>query len=121
MDAESDSDSEYVKPAKKKVAIGDFFDKLPAGPSKPIARKTSDSTTARKASGSKSAPPKKAPLKKKASSDEELDDYDSPPVPERSTAPKRTARVAPKKYIEVLSDDDGVAGEDKDDSMFEDD
>jgi DNA topoisomerase-2 len=57
---------------------------------------------------------KKSP-KKKVDSD---DDNDSPPAPARITA-KRPARTAPKKYMEILSEDDDSG--DKDESMFDDD
>jgi DNA topoisomerase-2 len=116
-DIEEDSADEYVKPAKKKSAVDSFET---AGPSKPTtSRKPSGSTTARKPSGSIAAAMKKKSPKKKSESDDEMIDYDSPPVPARTTAPKRPARAVPKKYIEIPSDDD--EGGDKDESMFEDD
>lgn len=115
-----------MKPVKKKAAIGDFFDKVP----KPAApRKASDSTTARKPSGSRAAAmkpksppkPKSLPKKKKADSDDDdMDGFGSPPVPARTAAPKRAAARAPvKKYIDLSDDEDG--DDDKDDSMFADD
>ncbi|KAF7986171.1 hypothetical protein HWV62_38564 [Athelia sp. TMB] len=119
-DVEADSDDEYVKPAKKKAAINDFFDRVP---SKPTARKASGSTTARKPSGSKPAPDKKPAAKKKTTSDDDEDMIgygDSPAAPARTTAPKRAARAAPKKYIEIPSDDESD-GAGKDTSMFDDD
>ncbi|KIM84751.1 hypothetical protein PILCRDRAFT_780689 [Piloderma croceum F 1598] len=114
-DIEEDSADEYVKPAKKKSAVDGLET---AGPSKPTtSRKPSGSTMARKPSGSIAAAMKKKSPKKKSESDDEMNDYDSPPVPAR--APKRPARAVPKKYIEIPSDDD--EGGDKDESMFEDD
>ena len=115
-DGDDDSDGSYVKPVKKKNAIGDFFDKLP----KPAApRKASGSTTARKASKSKVVPTKKASAKKnKADSDDNdnMDGFMSPPVPARTSAPKRAAARAPaKKYIDLSDDEDE---DDNDDSMF---
>jgi DNA topoisomerase-2 len=119
-DFEEDSTDEYVKPANKKAAIDDF-----TGSSKPTAsrnapdtamRKASGSTTARKPSGSIAAAMKKKSPKKKPDSDDEMVYSDSPPA--RITALKRSARAAPKKYIEILSDDDSA---DKDESMFDDD
>lgn len=117
-DGDEDSDDAYVKPVQKKAAIGDFFDKVP----KPAApRKASGSATARKASGSKTTPAKKEPAKKKMadSDDDDVDGFGSPPVPARTSAPKRAAARAPaKKYIDLSDDEDG---DDKDDSMFADD
>lgn len=123
MDNEEDSDEAYLKPAKKKAAINDFFDRVP---SKPTARKASGSATAGKPSGSKPAPAKKLASKKKVTSDDDDDDDgmigygESPASPARDTAPKRTARAAPKKYIEIPSDEESDDGG-KDASMFDDD
>lgn len=122
MDNEEDTDEAYLKPAKKKAAINDFFDRVP---SKPTARKASGSTTASKPSGSKPAPAKKPASKKKVSSDDDNDDDmigygESPAAPARDTAPKRTARAVPKKYIEIPSDNESDDGG-KDASMFDDD
>jgi DNA topoisomerase-2 len=94
----------------------DFSNK--AGPSgalkKPAPRKISQSM--KPASPPK---PKKAPPKRFIDSEDEDEnmDYDEvPKAPARSAPPARAARGAPKKYIEVLSDDEGG-----DDSLFVDD
>jgi DNA topoisomerase II len=122
-DIEEDSTDEYVRPVKKKAAIDDFFGS--SGPSKPttsrkavMAQKASSSTTARKVSGKVAAAMKKKSPKKKLDSDDELIDYNDSLAPARTTASKRVARAAPKKYIEIPSDSDD--GSDKE-SMFEDD
>lgn len=119
-DVEADSDNEYIKPAKKKAAIGDIYDNLPVAPSKPAtSRKVSASTTSRKPSGSKSVPEKKA-SKKNGDSDYEIIDYaDSPPPAPTARPGKRPVRAAPKKYIEIVSDEDDDEGGDKD-SMYDD-
>ena len=110
-----DSDDAYVKPVKKKAAIGDFFDKVP----KPAApRKASGSATVRKASGNKVVPASKTSAKKKKadSDDDDMDGSRSPSVPARTSAPKRVAARAPaKKYIDLSDDEDG---DDNDGSMF---
>jgi DNA topoisomerase-2 len=83
-------------------------------------RKALGNTTVRKGSGSVAAAMKKKSPKKKPDSDDEMIDYnDSPPAPARTIAPKRAARAAPKKYIEIPSDSDN--GSDKDESTFDDD
>ena len=102
---ESESeDSLNVKPTKKKK-VTDFFDKLPEpGAKQPIARK---------ASGSRPQPTVKKPTKKAVDSEEDDSGGGSPVSVVRVTAPKRAARAAPKKYIEVESDsgdDDGGDG-----------
>ncbi|KAI0056765.1 type II DNA topoisomerase [Artomyces pyxidatus] len=100
---EPDSDeSAYIKPAKKtKVAkqaeVTDFFGK-PSGPSKPTARKVSNTTK---------APAKKVAAKKVVSSDDEMLVDDPATPPPRAAAPKRAARgAAAKAYIELSDDDD---------------
>ncbi|KAJ7451128.1 DNA topoisomerase II [Mycena latifolia] len=118
MDSAVDSDEE---PPKKKAsppqpAVTDFFSK--AGPSgaasKPEQRKISKSM--KPASPPK---PKKGPPKKIVdSSDDELD-YDAVPAAPTRTVPSRPARAAPKKYVEILSDEDEDATGDQ--SMFVDD
>lgn len=122
---DSDSDDEmYMKPArKKKIAqadLNDFFDKVPVLPAK-------KAPTARKVSSSKPAPSKKVPPKKNIISDDDDDDDSmgsdaSAPAVERPVAPKRVARAAPKRYIEVLSEDEeGPPTTEADDSLFMDD
>jgi DNA topoisomerase-2 len=121
---EADSDEDlYVKPAKKKAAVGkvtDFSDKAESATKKAaqVPRKISQSM--KPASPPK---PKKALVKKLAdSSDDEagdLMDYDELPKPR--TLPARPGRGAPKKYVEILSDDEDEDGKGKDESMFEDD
>ncbi|KAJ6573911.1 DNA topoisomerase II [Mycena vulgaris] len=117
---ESAVDSDDEPPKKKKSpaqpAVTDFFSK--AGPSgaasKPEQRKISKSM--KPASPPK---PKKGPPKKIADSSDDEMDYDAVPAPPARTAPSRPARAAPKKYVEILSDEDEDATGDQ--SMFVDD
>ncbi|GLB36598.1 putative control of topological states of DNA by transient breakage and subsequent rejoining of DNA strands [Lyophyllum shimeji] len=118
-----DSDDDFdVKPAAKKTKVTDFFNKQP-----PKAKEPAAPPTARKISKSMkpASPPKpKAKVKAKAASDseddDELMDFDELPVPKKTAPPPaRAAKSAPKKYVEVLSDDDDEVNEDA--SMFEDD
>jgi DNA topoisomerase II len=93
---DDDSDDElYVKPAKKKPALGPATKKAA-----PVPRKISQSMKP-------ASPPKAKPKKMGESSDDDGMDYDDlPKPPARSTVPARAARGAPKKYVELLSDDD---------------
>ncbi|KAF7306385.1 DNA topoisomerase 2 [Mycena indigotica] len=114
-------DSEDEPPKKKKAsasqaAVTDFFAK--AGPSgassKPEPRKISKSM--KPASPPK---PKKAPPKRLIDSEDEDDDmYDSVPPAAAPAPSRRPARAAPKKYVEIGSDDEGETG---DNSLFVDD
>ena len=57
------------------------------------------------------AVPKKAPARKAIESDDdEASEVDVQPV---AAPPKRTARAAPKKYIEIGSDDDDDGDKDE--------
>ncbi|KAJ7771941.1 DNA topoisomerase II [Mycena maculata] len=119
LDSAVDSDDE--PPKKKKAspaqpAVTDFFSK--AGPSgansKPEQRKISKSMKLASPPKAKKGPPKKI----LDSSDDEMD-YDAVPAALTRTAPSRPARAAPKKYVEILSDEDDDATGDQ--SMFVDD
>lgn len=108
-----------LEPASKKTKVTDFF-----GKSAPASKKKEGAapTTGRKISQSMkpASPPKpKARPKPKVDSDSEDDgfmDYDELPAPKKVAPPARAARAAPKKYVEVISDDEG-----EEDSIFEDD
>ena len=110
-----------LKPAKKKAAtekpLTDFFGKTQPKPAA-TARKVSGSSKAsgNSAASKSKAPAKKAPAKKTVVSDDDISMDDEPPVvPKRAEAPRRTARAAPKTYIDISDDDDGGSG-----SEFED-
>ncbi|OSX67990.1 hypothetical protein POSPLADRAFT_1072653 [Postia placenta MAD-698-R-SB12] len=76
-------------------------------------------TTARKASASKPPPAKKAPAKKAVGSDvEDVSIDEIAPLPPRSEAPKRAARAAAKKYVEIASSSEEEGGQEA--SEFED-
>ncbi|KAG5646884.1 hypothetical protein DXG03_001960 [Asterophora parasitica] len=115
--SENSDDDLYTKPAAKKKKVTDFFTKAAPKakePAAPAAKKLSKSM--------KPASPPKAKSKAKVvsdSDDDDLMDFDSLPVPKKAAAPARAARAAPKKYVEILSDDDEDGNEDA--SMFEDD
>ncbi|KAF5377158.1 hypothetical protein D9615_006417 [Tricholomella constricta] len=119
--SEDSDDDLYIKPAAKKKKVTDFFEKAAPKTTEPVA------PTARKLSKSMkpASPPKPKPkAKAKVVSDSDHDDdlmnYDELPVPKKAApAPARAARAAPKKYVEILSDDDDDGNEDA--SMFEDD
>ncbi|KAJ7171777.1 DNA topoisomerase II [Mycena crocata] len=117
LDSTVDSDDEPPKKKKSPTqpAVTEFFAK--AGPSgaasKPEARKISKSM--KPASPPK---PKKAPPKRLADSSDEEMDYDEVPAAPARAASSRPARAPPKKYVEILSDDDDGTG---DQSMFMDD
>ncbi|KAH8120719.1 DNA topoisomerase II [Phellopilus nigrolimitatus] len=114
-DDESEDDM-ALKPAKKKaqISLTDFFNKGKQKDDEPKAKPpTPSKITGMKPK--KAAPAKKAPGKKVIESENE-DDNESgmevdPPAAKRAEVSKRTARAAPKKYIE-LSDDDDDGGED---------
>lgn len=118
-DSDEDSDALYLKPAKKKTAsskpqatVTDFFDKVPSGA---VAKKP----TARKASGSKLVVSMAKAKVVDSDHDVEMVDDVAPAMAKRNAAPRRAARAAPKKYVEILSseaEDGGV----QDGSDFED-
>lgn len=100
-----------LKPAKKKKtqqsSLTNFFAKdsdppeaKPPTPSKISAMKPKP----------KAAPKKAAPKKPAESDDDDIEMDDAPAASKRVDAPRRAARAAPKKYIEINSDEDGDAG-----------
>lgn len=115
----SDEESDFVtavKPAKKKAAaqpnVTDFFDSVPDAPpakNKPVPRKISSSMKPKSPKQAKIAPKKKTVI------DDSDDDMaiEEDDVPVRATIPKRAARAAPKKYVEIGSDS-GDGGSDFD-------
>ena len=124
-----------TKKTKTQVSLKEFFDKRKAGetkrpvvsPSRIAAMKPKSKAPAKKAPAKKvvksedesdfeAVPPpkskatgtKKAPAKKSVLSDDD-EDMDSEPAAKetkRAAAPRRAARVAPKKYIDVSEEDD---------------
>ena len=123
IDLDDSGDELYMKRAKKKKAISgtqaemtDFFDKArPVTKKAPAPRKISRSMKP-------ASPPKpklkKVPVKESDDSDDDALDYgDFVKPPTRSVGLSRAARSAPKKYVEILSDDEE---EEKDESTFED-
>lgn len=110
----------YIKPAKKSkptqqatsnskketVGTSQAAKNKPLSPGKVNAMKP------------KSAPQKKAvakPTRIENDSDEEsFTEERRPAVPQKTEAPKRTARAAPKKYVELDSDEDA---DDKDETF----
>ncbi|TDL28967.1 DNA topoisomerase II [Rickenella mellea] len=101
---QDDSDDDlYTKPAKKRKPaeqpeLTNFF-------KKDVAPKEKKPPSPSKVGGMKPRvmSQKKAVVKKVESDEEDSFMADSPPV--KATAPKRAARAAPKKYVEVGSDD----------------
>lgn len=100
-----------LKPAKKKkaqqsltnflVKDSDPLEAKPPTPSKISAMKPKP----------KAAPKKPAPKKPAESDDDDdIEMDDAPAASKRVDAPRRAARAAPKKYIEINSDEDGDAG-----------
>lgn len=103
--------------------MSDFFNK--AGPSDakkkaaaPVPRKISQKMKpASPPKPKKAAAPKKKVVDSDDDDDDDIMDYDELP---KAPAPARAraARTAPKKYVEVISDDEPA---DAEDSLFEDD
>nr|ADL09409.1 DNA topoisomerase II [Omphalotus nidiformis] len=129
---DEEGDEPRAEPARKK-RISDFFGKpgaVDSGSTKSSGSgsagssssdaKTKAAAQPRKISKSMkpASPPKPKPAKPKviASDSEDEMDYDDLPKPPPRAASSRTARTAPKKYVEIPSDDD-----DGDGSMFVDD
>ena len=86
-----------VKPAAKKkkaqqTTLDNFSNKEPPSPGKVSLMKPRPQ-------------PKKAPPKKIIESDD--DEIEPVAATKRTEAPRRAARAAPKKYIEIGSDDEG--------------
>ena len=107
---EDDSNEElHAKPAKKKKASAEAVNQVEPTTKKtaPVPRKISQSM---KLASPPKPKPKKVPQKKLGDSsddDGDLMDYDDlPKPPARSTVPARAARGAPKKYVEILTEDD---------------
>lgn len=113
LDADEDDEfDEIPKPPKKKkqAEVTDFFSK--PGPSgaakKPAApRKISQSMKPASPPKAKKAPPK---IIDNSDDDDEMNYDDLPKPPPRTAGPSRAARAVAKKYVEILSDEDG--GED---------
>ena len=87
-----------------------------AATSKPVAKKTKVEAPRKISKSMKPASPPKAKAKPKplpiSDSEDDMMDYEVP----KKTIPARTARAAPQKYIEIVSEES-----DGDGSMFEDD